>query len=260
MSTQDKDNLKDLKRPDENIVGAAQKAAKAESAPAPVRRYRTLLFQGTLIVVICTFAALTLLASTTAYFPIDLKLTLALQSINFPFFAGLMSLISWAGFSPQSLIVSALFVVMLYGFGYHWESVMAALGVGFVQGLNTLVKIVIHRPRPAADLVNVVNQINSFSFPSGHVMFYTGFFGFLWFLAYTLLKRSWLRTFLLVIFGIHVILIGASRVYLGEHWPSDVIGAYLLGFLALVVIIQVYRWGKTRFFVHQPTAPEPKNS
>ncbi len=36
--------------------------------------------------------------------------------------------------------------------------------------------------------------LNSYSFPSGHVMFYVGFFGFLWFLVYTLLKRSWRRT------------------------------------------------------------------
>jgi hypothetical protein len=51
-----------------------------------------------------------------------------------------------------------------------------------------------------------------------------------------------------------IILIGISRIYLGQHWASDVLGAYLLGSLTLVAIIQLYRWGKTRFFVRQPVA------
>jgi undecaprenyl-diphosphatase len=92
-------------------------------------------------------------------------------------------------------------------------------------------------------------------------MYYVGFFGFLWFLAYTLLKRSWLRTLILIVLGLLIALVGVSRVYLGQHWPSDVLGAYLLGSLCLVVAILFYRWGKTRFFVHQPVAPEkPKTA
>ena len=58
----------------------------------------------------------------------------------------------------------------------------------------------------------------------------------------------------MVLFGGLVVLIGASRIYLGQHWASDVLGAYLLGSLTLVAYIQIYLWGKTRFFVHQPVA------
>jgi undecaprenyl-diphosphatase len=85
-------------------------------------------------------------------------------------------------------------------------------------------------------------------------MYYTGFFGFIVFLAYTLLKPSLKRTFLLVVFGLLVLLIGISRIYVGQHWASDVVGAYLLGGLILVAIIQLYRWGKPRFFLRQPVA------
>ena len=86
-------------------------------------------------------------------------------------------------------------------------------------------------------------------------MFYLGFFGFIAFLVFSLLKPSLKRSLLLVLFGGLVVLIGVSRIYLGEHWASDVLGAYLLGSLTLVAIIQFYIWGKTRFFVHQPVAP-----
>jgi undecaprenyl-diphosphatase len=100
----------------------------------------------------------------------------------------------------------------------------------------------------------VLATLTDSSFPSGHVMFYTGFYGFIIFLAYTLMKPSIRRTLLVVVFGLLVLLIGVSRVYVGEHWASDALGAYLLGTLTLVAIIQLYRWGKPRFFVQQPVA------
>jgi membrane-associated phospholipid phosphatase len=113
----------------------------------------------------------------------------------------------------------------------------------------------VHRPRPGADIVNVLQQLNDFSFPSGHVLTYTAFFGFLFFLGYTLLKPSFARTVLLAILGSLVALIGISRIYVGDHWASDVIGAYLLGSLWLALSVYIYRWGKTRFFVRQPPGP-----
>jgi len=87
-------------------------------------------------------------------------------------------------------------------------------------------------------------------------MYYLGFLGFIGFLVFSLLKPSLKRSLLLMLIGIPILLIGISRIYLGEHWASDVLGAYLLGTLTLIVTIQLYRWGKTRFFVHQPVAPE----
>jgi undecaprenyl-diphosphatase len=103
--------------------------------------------------------------------------------------------------------------------------------------------------------VHVFRHVTETSFPSGHVVTYTAFFGFLWFMAYTVLKHSWQRTALLFLLGGLVVLVGPSRIYLGEHWFSDVIGAYLLGSLWLSLSIYLYRWGKPRFFANQPLAP-----
>lgn len=246
-------------QPIKKIKETAHQAARAESAPAPVRRYRAVLFQVTLVVVAGAFAVLTFLVKTMPAFAIDLQITKAIQLINFQPFAVLMSVVSWPGFSPQSVIITGLIILLIYGFGLHWETVMVLIAAVFSTAVNVLVKDLIQRPRPAASLVNVIDTLESYSFPSGHVMFYLGFFGFIAFLAFSLLKPSLKRTLLLVLFGSLIVLIGASRIYLGEHWASDVLGAYLLGSLTLVVIIQFYRWGKTRFFVHQPVAAaEPK--
>jgi membrane-associated phospholipid phosphatase len=241
-------------KPVEKIKEEAHKAASAATAPAPVRRYRALLFLVVLLIITAAFGVLTFLVKTTPSFPIDLQITRGIQSINIPVFGGLMVVVSWLGFSPQSAIITGLIILLILGFGLQWEALMALIAALLSIGLNVLVKDLIQRPRPAAALVHVFATLNDFSFPSGHVMFYTGFFGFIVFLAFTLLKPSLKRSLLLVVFGLLVLLIGASRIYMGEHWASDVVGAYLLGSLTLVAVIQLYRWGKPRFFVAQPVA------
>jgi membrane-associated phospholipid phosphatase len=243
-------------KPVEKVKDAAQQAAKKEVTSRPKREYRTFLFQVSLFAAIGAFAVLTFMVKTIPSFPIDLEIERALQSINSPIFAALMYLISWPGFSPQSFILSVLIVLAIYMLGLRWEAITAVVAALLPPLVNVLVKDWIRRPRPTIDLVNVFGILNSYSFPSGHVMFYVGFFGFLWFLVYTLLKRSWRRTLLLIFLGSLIGLVGISRIYLGQHWPSDVLGAYLLGGLTLIGILQFYRWGKKRFFVHQPVAAE----
>jgi len=243
-------------KPVEKIKEDVQQAARAESAPAPVRRYRAVLFQSALALIAVAFGGLTFLVKTMPSFAIDLQITRAIQQINLPGFAWLMSVVSWAGFGPQVVVITALIILLIYGLGLHWEAVMALVAAALSTGVNVLVKDLVQRPRPTTGAVNVMDILNSYSFPSGHVMYYLGFLGFIGFLVFSLLKPSLKRSLLLILIGIPILLIGISRIYLGEHWASDVLGAYLLGSLTLVITIQLYRWGKTRFFVHQPVAPE----
>src|SRR6266508_6638640 len=247
-------------KPVEQVKQAAEQVAKQEVTSRPKREDRTYLFQIGLFAVIGAFTTLTILVKTTPSFPIDLQVTRTLQSISSPLFAAVMSLISWPGFSPQSFLIPLLIAADYYWFGFHWEAVAAVFAALFPPLVNGIVKEYIRRPRPTIDLVHVFRVLNSYSFPSGHVMYYVGFFGFLWFLVYTLLKRSWRRTLLLILFGSLIALVVMSRIYLGQHWASDVLGAYLLGGLTLAAILQFYRWGKKRFFVRQPVAAEQPKS
>ncbi len=244
----------------QNPPSALQSTARQEIAPLPTRRNREYLLRAILLWEVIAFAVLATWVSTRGYFPLDLKITLGLQNIHSPIFAALMNIISWVGFFPQVVILSLVIIWIIYILGLKWEGTMALIAAVFVELLNAFVKTAIHRPRPSADLVHVITTLNSFSFPSGHVMYYLGFFGFIWFLIFTLLKKSLLRAILLTISGGFIILVGISRIYVGQHWSSDVIGAYLLGSLALVVNILVYRWGKGRFFKSQRVAAEPQKS
>ena len=239
---------------DKKPVEKIQEKARQESVPAPTRHYRAILFQVILILVASGFAMLTFLVKMTPVSALDLQITRAVQLFNIPGFSLLMVLVSWPGYGPQLPIISAVAVVLLYALGLRWEAVAAAAAAIFSATLNVLVKDLVQRPRPLADMVNVVATLNSYSFPSGHVMSYLGFFGFVGFLAFSLLKPSFKRVLILTVTGGLIVLIGLSRIYLGQHWASDVLGAYLLGSLTLIANIQFYRWGKTRFFVNQPVA------
>lgn len=231
-------------------------AAGQATASKPERRGRTFLFQLYLAAAILGFVGLAFYAYTIPYSPVDVWITQHFQRIDASWFLNLMVAVSWPGFTPQSLIIAVLITAGLALLGFYWEALVAT-GAALSDGLlNSVIKTLIHRTRPGQDVVHVIPQLASYSFPSGHVMFYTVFFGFLIFLAFILLRRSWLRSILILLFGSLVLLVGPSRIFLGQHWASDVLGAYLLGSLWLVLVIRVYQWGKPLFFPRQPAAPE----
>ncbi|HUJ10978.1 MAG TPA: phosphatase PAP2 family protein [Verrucomicrobiae bacterium] len=104
----------------------------------------------------------------------------------------------------------------------------------------------VHLQRPAANPVNVFKMLNDYSFPTGCVPLLTVFVGSLLLHIRALTPCSWGQNCVLILLGSRVALLGVSPVYLGKHWPSDVIGAYLLGTLWLALTIYLYRNGRTR--------------
>ena len=226
----------------------------------PWRRYRADVFLGYMVIAVIVFIILAVLAKTVAYFTFDVTITHAVQAFNAGWFGALMYALSWIGFTPQAYLIALIVLLFLYMSGLKWETVVGFVSLILSTALGLGIKILIDRPRPSANLVNVISQLKDYSFPSGHVLFFTAFFGFLLFLAYTLFKHSWWRTLLLIVLGIMIALIGLSRIYEGQHWASDVVAAYLLGSVWLSLSILIYRWGKPRFFVDQPVAKETPSS
>ena len=235
----------------------APETVKQAIAPKRTRNYRAIAFQGYLVIATVALAVLFVLVWNVPYFTIDLTVTRAIQTISWTWFALLMEIISFPGNAPQSFVLVALVFVGLFAIGLRWEALSTLLAGAGGSLLDTIAKAIVHRARPTADIVHVVQQVSGYSFPSGHVVFYVSFFGFLMFLAYTLLKQRvvW-RSALLFALAFFVATVGVSRIYLGAHWFSDVLGAYLLGSLWLGACVFIYRWGKPRFFTHQPAAPE----
>jgi undecaprenyl-diphosphatase len=232
-----------------------KKLDAAVIAPRPTRRYRAAAFQVYVLFAAAGFITLAVAARFVPYFAIDLTITRAVQAYQGPFFDRLMFDISWLGFMPQGGVLATVTIAALFFTGLRWEALSTIFAAGAI-GVGTVVKLIVFRPRPSSDLVHVIAQLPTSGFPSGHVLAFTGIGGFLGFLVFTLLKPSWERTTLLVAFALLVGLMGLSRIYEGQHWFSDVMGAYLLGSLWLALTIKVYRWGKPHVFPRQPVAPE----
>lgn len=240
------------------IAGVEKIAEKVQkdTVSRPVRRYRTVAVQTYLTIGVGLFIVLALLARMFPYFPIDLAITRGIQMIHVQWFDYLMKAVSYIGFGPQVDVLIGVIVVFLFVIGLRWEATVGLLDAVSITVVGLLIKDIIGRPRPTVDLVHVFSHLTETSFPSGHVTMYTAFFGYLWFLTYSHLKNSTHRTILLIIFALLIVLIAPSRIYLGAHWASDTLGAYLLGSIWLLLTIRFYHWGKKRFFLKQPTAPE----
>jgi len=229
-----------------------QSAVEAKAiASEPAQRERAHLFQVYVLIASAAFIALAVAAHFKPYFKVDLTVTRFIQSYHGLLFDKVMRAVSWVGFLPQSYIIGAIFILALLLAGLRRE-VMVALFAGAASAVGAAIKLVVVRPRPSADLVHVFKQIPDYGFPSGHVLTATAFGGFLGFLAYTLLKRSWERTALLIAIGFGIALMGPSRIYMGQHWFSDTMGAYVFGSLWLALSIKLYRRVK-----HKSHAPQP---
>lgn len=116
------------------------------------------------------------------------------------------------------------------------------LNLVVVSLLNLLFKTVFYRARP--DILRLV-QAAGYSFPSGHSMISAAFYGFLIYLCVVFVKPPWSRV-ISVALALLVLAIGVSRIYLGVHYASDVIGGFLAGFSWLIMFITL-----TRAYVHR---------
>lgn len=101
--------------------------------------------------------------------------------------------------------------------------------------VNNIIKIIIKRERPT---YLVLTNETSYSFPSGHSMISILFFGSIIYLVNKYnIKYKKIITILLIIF---IILVGLSRLYLGVHYLTDVLGGYLCGMVTLIIIIMFF--------------------
>jgi membrane-associated phospholipid phosphatase len=175
-------------------------------------------------------------------FPFDLKVTREIQEQQNPVFAGTMQLVSEPGdIRLEAFLIGTVMAIFL---ARHQR-----VEVLFVLATARVLKVLVSRPRPPSFAANPSTffwSADQYSFPSGHVLFYVVFFGFIAFLAWSLLAgyRRWV---VIAACGLLIVLIAPSRVYLGAHWASDVIGSCVIGMLWLIMIILGYLMAKTRF-------------
>ena len=225
----------------------AAQAAHAQTVPEPVALERGRYATAAGVVGVIGFGAIFALVRARRSDAVDLALMVKLQRGANPILDRVMAAASWLGFPPQSRIVPPAIIGGLWLTRFRTEAAfqLLAWGTGF---LSTILKAIMRRPRPVAgaDLRVVTAPLGGSSFPSGHVITYVGTYGFLAYLAHTLLrKRAGRRPIVAGLLGM-LALVGPSRIYQGHHWPTDVGASYLLGTSYLVVLTTLYRRVKAR--------------
>ena len=195
--------------------------------------------------VIALGTAIALLVHYLVPLSFNVATTLAVQSISFPGLQEFMRLISGFGNAPKVIVIT---VIALMACNKRREALfltLSGLGGWFIA---MQLKHLFASARPTADVVNVFHQWPTGSFPSGHLVFYVCYFGFLYFIAREKLPaRSIFRPLVLITLAMLIALVGLSRLYLGEHWLSDLPGSYLLGAFWLYVCLKLYRfWARAR--------------
>ena len=143
------------------------------------------------------------------------------------------------------VIVMTLITFVLLYFFKNWRYSIQLLSVLILAvSSNVVLKQIIQRERPMADHLVTVKTL---SYPSGHAMTAMAFYGFLIYLLFAIKIKNWYRYGLVLVCLFMIFSIGISRIYLGVHFPSDVLGGFIAGLIwvvfcvFLLTILKIYR-------------------
>lgn len=146
------------------------------------------------------------------------------------------------GSTPSLIVIALAAGAWLAWRGRKADSLLVVAGSAGALALGPVLKAIVERPRPA--LSDHVVFVHSWSYPSGHSLNSMAVLGLLTVLAVRERPGVPRRTLLAVLGGFLVVVVGFSRVYLGVHWPSDVLAGWLIGILWLTVCFTVAHLGR----------------
>ena len=207
---------------------------------AVVRPWRSLsgaaLWGGIWLVLLVGAIVLSVLACLHSRLPGDLDITEWIQGSLFPGI-GVSRLVRAVGSTEVVLGTGGAVAVVLWLIGRRREALLLGLGLVVLPFLQHSLKELVDRPRPTEDLVDQRAGFSSPSFPSGHVMSPALLYGFVLYLSLRIALPSILRAALLGWCAFMLVLSGPAQVYVGVHWPSDVVGGYAWAAVLLLPLV-----------------------
>ena len=192
-------------------------------------------WRGVIGIVLVT-AALFALARAYPTFPGDERALLQLQAFQTGWLDGAALAVSRLGWLPVSAALVAGVCAGLFMLGRRWDALVVMLTPAPIFA-GIALKEVVERPRPEYLLAGPASD--GLSFPSGHALFAFIVGGILILVVEDVVKPLLIRRSLQVALALLILAVGASRVYLGAHWPSDVIGGYFFGGAGLLALLML---------------------
>ncbi|MEC0094030.1 phosphatase PAP2 family protein [Paenibacillus macquariensis] len=197
--------------------------------------------QSFIISLVCAtgFAVIAILVGEQNIAWFDNRLISLIQGQENVVLTPIMKFFTFIGSGLPITIITIIIMVVLYSvLKFRWELLFF---VGVIAGsalLNVVLKLIFHRARPT---IHRIVEANGYSFPSGHSMAAFTLYGVLCFLLWKHARGAFTRFLLIIIGSIMILAIGVSRIYLGVHYPSDVVGGYLASGTWLAVSIWIYQ-------------------
>ncbi len=198
------------------------------------------LYAGIYALFLALFGLLCYFAHQFPYFPGDIAISSWLQGIDLPLLNPIMKAISYISSFTPAFVMVALVAVGLWVWHRKLELIFIVSLTSLEALLNRVLKLLVSRPRPVSELIQVLGNDSGFSFPSGHTTYAVVFYGFLFYLTPRLVKQRAATWVLRSLLAILILLTMTSRVYLGAHWPSDTIGSLFFGGLLLAPAILLH--------------------
>ncbi len=233
------------KRLEENVGSVVEKTER-EVTSSRRTWYESVKWARVLIiadaVLLALFALLAWWVHIHPVLAIDVAITREFQENQSPWLSTTMVAVSYMGNTlPLQIGLIVLAAVLFWIVRLYLEAVTVLVVSAVSALLNISIKLLVDRPRPNSRLVDVIQHANGLSFPSGHVMSYVAFWGLIFSFTVILFRGNhWWRVVLLVVSALFVVLVGPSRIYLGDHWASDVLGGYIFGGIWLCVALLIY--------------------
>lgn len=189
---------------------------------------------------------LTILTAGATVLDEDVEVTRGVQAVDWTLGAAVAGYGNWIGSTVGGLVIGALVGLWLLQRGHRAEALLVVAAV-LLRVSNAILKVLSESPRPTPNLVRVTEQAGGAGFPSGHAMGAVLLCGALGVAVFRLSDCPRLRS--LVAFGVvaSVLATGFARVYVGAHWPSDVLGGVMWGSALVAILAYGLYWATERW-------------
>lgn len=205
-----------------------------------LNRNKKKIFWAVFSIFLVGFSVLAAYVMLTEPHYIDVHISEEIQEKQNGFLDSFMKAVSWFG----RIRVSAVLIgcsTILFLLLKRKKDALLMLSTLISGGIAWVLKTLINRPRPTKDFVSILEETHYQSFPSGHVLFYTAFFGAFIFILLRTINKHPVSKIIGMLVCLAMIFLGAvSRVYLGAHWFTDVLGGFLAGLIYLLIAGNIY--------------------
>ncbi|MED3727587.1 phosphatase PAP2 family protein [Priestia filamentosa] len=150
----------------------------------------------------------------------------------------ILETLTFLGSAKAVIAISILIIILMLFNKKWWETLFFVVAVLGSSLFNLLLKFIFQRTRPS---IHPLITETGYSFPSGHSMVSFVLYGMITYFLVLFYVKRFVKIITILFFSLLVLLIGISRIYLGVHYPSDVLAGFAVGGTWLIICLIVLK-------------------